>query len=115
MWDGNFNAEPLPEDMAPKVVVAGNDFLRLTGMAFYCGVPFEENRFDIGGVHAVLIRGGRGWDEALKRAEHDPDVRREVDSLLGRGPFGYAQDWQVYSQSVEDPEFFHFVQKFCGP
>jgi hypothetical protein len=66
----------------------------------------DENRFDVGGRHLLLQRGGSGWQKAVERGRKDPLVAREVSSLEGQGPFGYSQDWQVYSYETS-PEMFH--------
>ena len=112
-WNGNFHREAPTGDVDRVAQITGNDFTGVTGIAFYGGVPWQSNRFDIGGRHVLIRRHGPGWEAVKAAARHDRQLAIIVSSLEGHGPMGYAQDWQLEDRAFCLPETWQILLEHC--
>ncbi len=113
-WDGFFDARPLTRDPAPHVAVVRNDFRGCTGMGFQGGVGMSDNVFDAE-RHALIQRGGRGWQAVVRLAASDAYLTNLVTSLEGRGPFALGQDWALVEQRGWSAEFWRDLRSAVAP
>ena len=111
----HFHREPPAGDVDRGAQITGNDFTGVTGIAFYGGVPWQSNRFDIGGRPVLIRREAPGWEAVKAAAQNDRQVTITLSSLEGHGPMGYAQDWQLEDRAFCSPETWQILRALREP
>lgn len=102
---GNLSAQRNYRDPRGRAVISGNDFRRLAGASYMDGVDLETNRWDHGGEHLVVRRGGPGWPSVTARREEHEQLRWLVDNTKP----GTRQSFGVFERQYTDLDLWAFL------
>lgn len=102
---GNLSAERNYRDPRGRAVIRGNDFRRVTGANCVDGVDLETNRWDHGGNHLVVRRGGPGWPSITARSDDHEQLRWLVNNTK---PWK-RQTFGLFERQYTDPDLWSFL------